>query len=118
MVNKVIAFGITAIIISSLIVGTALLLLSTDNNEQSEFNIIIDDQEIINDKFLYYHGVNISWFGEAAFRIKSGDLVVYIDPYFVSSEEEKADFIICTHQHGEHLSLTDVRKIGDNVYMK
>jgi L-ascorbate metabolism protein UlaG (beta-lactamase superfamily) len=114
MVNKVIAIGISVIIISSLIVGTALLLLSTVNNEQNKYNIIIDDEEIIGERFLYYHGVNISWFGEAAFRIKSGDLIVYIDPYFVSSEEEKADFIICTHQHGEHLSLTDVRKIGDN----
>ncbi|MFW9993156.1 MAG: MBL fold metallo-hydrolase [Candidatus Odinarchaeota archaeon] len=110
MVNKVLALGTTAIVISSLVVGTAFfVLLSTDNND-----IIVDDQEIISDKFLYYHGVNISWLREAAFRIKSEDLVVYIDPYLVSSDAEKADIIICTHTHGEHLSLADIVMIGDN----
>ena len=45
----------------------------------------VDGQEIINDKFLYYHGVNVTWIRKASFRIKSGDLVVYLDPYSVSS---------------------------------
>ncbi|MHA1945668.1 MAG: MBL fold metallo-hydrolase [Candidatus Hodarchaeales archaeon] len=114
MVNKGLALGITAIAISSLIVGTAFLLMSTDNNEKSKYNIIVDDQEIISEKFLYYHGVNISWFGEAAFKIKSGDLVIYIDPYSMPSDAESGDIIICTHQHGEHLSITDVKNLGDS----
>ncbi|MHA2246813.1 MAG: MBL fold metallo-hydrolase [Candidatus Hodarchaeales archaeon] len=122
MRNKVLALGITTIVIFCLVVGTAFVLMSTDSNEQPKYiyvddqkiNINVDDQEIISDKFLYYHGVNISWFGEAAFRIKSGDLVVYIDPYLVSSDAEKADIIISTHIHGEHLSLTDVRNLSDS----
>ncbi len=114
MVNKVSALGITAIVISNLIVGAAFVLMSTDNNEQTSNNIIVDGQEIISDKFLYYHGITISWIAEAGFRIKSGDLIVYIDPYIVSSDAEKADIIICTHQHGEHLSVADVVTIRDD----
>jgi hypothetical protein len=110
MVNKVFALGITVIFISNFIVSTAFVLMSTDNND----NIIIDEQEIIHDKFLYYHGVNISWVEEAAFRIKSGDLVIYIDPYFLPSDAEKADIIISTHQHEEHFSLRDISYVSDN----
>lgn len=114
MINKVSALGITAIVISNLVASAAFVLMSTDNNEQTSNNIIVDGQEIISDKFLYYHGVNISWLGEASFRIKSGDIVVYIDPYLMSSDAEKADIIISTHQHGEHLSLIDISYTGDN----
>jgi L-ascorbate metabolism protein UlaG (beta-lactamase superfamily) len=110
MENKVLALGIAAIVISGLVFATALILIST---VQPNDNNIDDDQEIISEKFLYYHGINISWLGEAAFRIRSEDLVVFIDPYQVSSNEEKADIIISTHSHGEHLSLVDVRKLSD-----
>jgi L-ascorbate metabolism protein UlaG (beta-lactamase superfamily) len=114
MENKLIALGIVIIVISSLVVGMVFILLSTDSNDQNKDDNINSDQEIISDKFLYYHGVNITWFGEAAFRIKSGDLVVYIDPYLISSNAEKADIIISTHHHGEHLSLVDVIKLFDD----
>ncbi|MFX0151979.1 MAG: MBL fold metallo-hydrolase [Candidatus Hodarchaeota archaeon] len=110
MEYKVLALGITAIVISGLIFATALILISTVQPKDNNLN---DDQEIISEKFLYYHGINISWLGEATFRIRSGDLVVFIDPYQVSSNEEKADIIISTHSHGEHLSLVDVRKLSD-----
>ncbi|MFQ5979124.1 MAG: MBL fold metallo-hydrolase [Candidatus Heimdallarchaeota archaeon] len=108
MANKVLVLGIIAIAISSLVVGGALVLLSSDTNDS-----ISDDQVIVSDKFLYYYGVNISWLGEAAFRITSGNRVVYIDPYLVANDAEIADIIISTHQHGEHLSLTDIFSLGD-----
>ncbi|MFW9903710.1 MAG: MBL fold metallo-hydrolase [Candidatus Thorarchaeota archaeon] len=112
MLKKVIALVVTVFIISNLIASTAFVLMS-DNERTTKNDIIIDDQEIISDKFLYYHGVKIVWLEEAAFRITSGDLVVYIDPYMVSSDAEKADIIICTHHHGEHFSLTDVIRVRD-----
>ncbi|MFX0115384.1 MAG: MBL fold metallo-hydrolase [Candidatus Hodarchaeota archaeon] len=111
MVRNGMILGIIACVISSLVVGGAFVFLLAEINEQ---NSTSDGQVIVSDKFLYYHGVNISWFGEAAFRIKSEDLVVYIDPYLLSSDAETADIIICTHQHGEHLSWTNIFYAGDN----
>lgn len=111
MVRNGIILGIITIVISSLVVGGVFLFLLTGSNEQ---NPTSDGQVIVSDKFLYYHGVNISWFGEAAFRIKSEDLVVYIDPYLLSSNAETADIIISTHHHGEHLSLGDISRASDN----
>jgi L-ascorbate metabolism protein UlaG (beta-lactamase superfamily) len=113
MIKKVFALAITAFVISNLIVNTAFVLMF-DNEWTTKNNIIVDDQEIISDKFLYYHGIKISWLEEAAFRITSGELVVYIDPYLVASDAEKADIVICTHHHGEHFSLTDVISVRDS----
>ncbi|MFW9778513.1 MAG: MBL fold metallo-hydrolase [Candidatus Heimdallarchaeota archaeon] len=110
MENRLVALGIITIVISSLVVGIAVILMSIDNTGQ---DTDINDQEIIGDKFLYYHGINITWFGEAAFRIISGDLAVYIDPYVIPSGAEIADIIISTHTHGEHLSLFDIVYLSD-----
>ncbi|MFX0016867.1 MAG: MBL fold metallo-hydrolase [Candidatus Hermodarchaeota archaeon] len=114
MVKKGLALGITAFVISNLLVNTAYVLVVTESNERIKNDIIVDDQEIISDKFLYYHGIKISWLEEAGFRITSGDLVVYLDPYEVSSDAKKADIVICTHHHGEHFSLTDVIRVRDS----
>ena len=52
---------------------------------------------------------NIHWLGHASFKI-TGDKVIYIDPYEIS-ETEKADIILITHTHHDHLSLDDIEKI-------
>ena len=113
MENKVVALGITAFIMCNLIVTTAFVLIP-DNSGMSKNDIIIDDQEIISDKFLYYHGIKISWLEEAGFRITSGDLVVYIYPYEVTIDAIIADIVICTHHHGEHFSLIDLVRVRNS----
>ncbi|MFX0209320.1 MAG: MBL fold metallo-hydrolase [Candidatus Hodarchaeota archaeon] len=113
MENKVVALGITTFVICNLIVTTAFILMP-GNDRTTKNDIIIDDQEIISDKFLYYHGIKISWLEEAGFRITSGDLVVYIDPYEITSDAVKADIVICTHHHGEHFSLIDLVRVRDS----
>ncbi len=45
--------------------------------------------------------VEICWLGHAGFMLKSGNAVVYIDPYKVS-HGEKADMILVTHEHYDH----------------
>ena len=52
---------------------------------------------------------NIKWLGHAGFKIK-GEKTVYIDPFKIS-ETEPADIIICTHEHFDHLSPEDIKKI-------
>jgi len=52
---------------------------------------------------------NIHWLGHASFKI-TGDKIIYIDPYQIS-DNEKADIILITHTHYDHLSLEDIQKI-------
>lgn len=52
---------------------------------------------------------NINWLGHAGFKI-TGEKIVYIDPFKIS-ETEPADIIIVTHEHFDHLSPDDIKKI-------
>ena len=52
---------------------------------------------------------NIKWLGHAGFKIK-GEKTVYIDPFKIK-DNETADIIIITHEHFDHLSPEDIKKI-------
>ena len=54
----------------------------------------------------------ISWLGHSSIKIKT-DKVIYIDPWKIT-DEEKADLVLISHSHGDHLSPPDVRKIQKN----
>ncbi|MDJ0761416.1 MAG: MBL fold metallo-hydrolase [Myxococcota bacterium] len=54
--------------------------------------------------------MNIDRLGHDGTRIQSGDLSIYIDPYQISSTA-KADIILITHGHFDHLSPDDIKKI-------
>jgi L-ascorbate metabolism protein UlaG (beta-lactamase superfamily) len=54
----------------------------------------------------------ISWLGHSSIKIKMAK-VIYIDPWKIR-DEEKADLVLISHSHGDHLSLPDVRKIQKN----
>ncbi len=52
---------------------------------------------------------NITWLGHAGFKL-NGEKTVYIDPFKIK-ETEPADIIIVTHEHFDHLSPEDIKKI-------
>ena len=52
---------------------------------------------------------NIKWLGHAGFKIK-GEKTIYIDPFKIR-DTEPADIIIITHEHFDHLSIEDIKKI-------
>jgi L-ascorbate metabolism protein UlaG (beta-lactamase superfamily) len=53
----------------------------------------------------------IQWLGQAAVKIDYRGHVIYIDPYQLKSEG-KADLVLITHDHQDHLSLQDIAKIA------
>jgi L-ascorbate metabolism protein UlaG (beta-lactamase superfamily) len=53
----------------------------------------------------------IQWLGQATVRINYKEHIIYIDPYQLTSSVT-ADIILITHDHGDHLSLTDIAKIA------
>ncbi|HPK03160.1 MAG TPA: MBL fold metallo-hydrolase [Candidatus Sumerlaeota bacterium] len=52
----------------------------------------------------------IEWLGHASFRLRNG-ATVYIDPWKLKADEPKADVILVSHTHYDHLSIEDIEKI-------
>lgn len=55
-------------------------------------------------------GVEIKWLGNAGFFIKDSK-AIYVDPYQIKEDSEKADLILITHSHYDHCSFADMQKI-------
>ncbi len=55
--------------------------------------------------------IQINWLGHAGFKIKN-NCVIYIDPYRIENDSEKADLILLTHSHYDHCSIEDIEKIA------
>ncbi|HYW01254.1 MAG TPA: MBL fold metallo-hydrolase [Candidatus Acidoferrum sp.] len=51
----------------------------------------------------------MSWLGHDGFRIQNGK-VIYIDPFKIAGGP-KADIVLVSHEHFDHLSLDDLKKI-------
>lgn len=59
---------------------------------------------------LEYEGIQITWLGHDGFKLKKGK-VVYVDPYQLKSAAEPADVVCVTHEHFDHLSVEDLKKV-------
>jgi len=56
--------------------------------------------------------IEIKWLGHSGFLIK-GEKTIYIDPYQIDVND-KADLILITHSHHDHLSIEDINRIITN----
>jgi L-ascorbate metabolism protein UlaG (beta-lactamase superfamily) len=54
---------------------------------------------------------NIHWLGHASFRLDDGAARIYIDPWKLAAGAPKADVILITHAHYDHLSPDDIAKV-------
>ncbi len=57
--------------------------------------------------------IELKWLGHAGFLMKNSK-VIYIDPYNIPENSEKADYILITHSHYDHCSMEDLNKIVRN----
>ena len=55
-------------------------------------------------------GVELKWLGHSGISIKNSK-VIYVDPYNIKENSEKADIILITHSHYDHCSVADIQKI-------
>ncbi len=56
----------------------------------------------------------LKWIGHASFMLEVGAKKVYIDPFRLPAHSPRADVILITHPHPDHLSMDDISKIADS----
>jgi len=54
--------------------------------------------------------IEIKWLGHSGFLIRN-HRIIYIDPYNIKENSEKADIILITHSHYDHCSIADMKNI-------
>ena len=57
-----------------------------------------------------YKGIKIKWLGHDSFSI-IGNVKIIIDPYKIT-KQEKADLILVSHNHFDHLSVEDLKNVS------
>ena len=55
-------------------------------------------------------GIDIHWLGHASFKIEK-EQKIFIDPFQLRTPEKDADLILVTHDHFDHCSIDDIKKI-------
>jgi len=50
------------------------------------------------------------WLGHAAIKL-IGEKIIYIDPFQISRPFSDADIVLCTHDHYDHCSIDDIKKV-------
>ena len=58
-----------------------------------------------------YKSINLKRIAHDCFLVSDGKINVYFDPFRVEGELPKADYIFVTHEHFDHFSLNDIKKI-------
>ncbi len=58
------------------------------------------------------HGqIELYWLKHAGFKIKAPQGIIYIDPYKVSTVQEKADLLFISHDHYDHLDEDSIKAV-------
>ena len=55
---------------------------------------------------------NIEVFTQNSIRVKVGKEIAYIDPFQMKNEPKNADYIFITHDHFDHFSPDDIKKVS------
>ena len=55
---------------------------------------------------------NIELFTQSSIRIRSGQQLIYVDPFSMRESPHDADYILITHDHYDHFSPEDIEKVS------
>lgn len=95
---------IPVIIITILLVSCKKQVGINNTKEEGDYNM---HEYKLNDN------ANLYWLSHAGFKIKTGNKIIYIDPYEIN-DTETADIVLITHAHYDHCSIRDLQKIVKN----
>jgi len=56
---------------------------------------------------------NLKWYAQSSIRLSIDDKTIFIDPYKITNND-KADIILITHSHFDHLSIEDINKVANS----
>ncbi|HJJ04910.1 MAG TPA: MBL fold metallo-hydrolase [Clostridiaceae bacterium] len=56
----------------------------------------------------------IECLGHSTIKINKNNKIIYIDPYNISDSINDADYIFITHNHYDHFSEEDIKKVKNN----
>ena len=56
------------------------------------------------------NNLEYKWFGHASIKL-IGEKIIYIDPFQIPKAFSDADIILCTHDHYDHCSIDDIKKV-------
>jgi len=59
--------------------------------------------------------LEIRWIGHASFRLAADDVVLYIDPWKLSSAKPDANLVFVSHAHFDHCSAEDVAAVSQDT---
>ncbi|MEM7819796.1 MAG: MBL fold metallo-hydrolase [Candidatus Aenigmatarchaeota archaeon] len=82
-----------------------IILLLSGCVQQSQTSEIMNELKLDN--------VTIKWLGHASLEIV-GTKIIYIDPFVLPENPEKADYILITHDHFDHCAIDNINKIQKN----
>jgi L-ascorbate metabolism protein UlaG (beta-lactamase superfamily) len=85
-----------------------MLLLRFLTSENGEHTGVINMNSITIDS------VRIQWLGHSSFLLEGDGKKIYIDPFELNEEpafDDKADILLITHEHFDHCSPEDIRKV-------
>lgn len=60
--------------------------------------------------------MKLDWYGHSSFGIFSEGKMIYIDPYQLPEDPKKADLILVTHEHSDHLAnIKELRRSDTTI---
>ncbi len=93
-----------------LLIIVIFLLFSCAKQEQRQEEVGEEKMVESNNSFKL-NGIEIKWIDHASFKINYTKLI-YTDPFKLEGALEPADIILITHEHFDHCSPEDIKKIA------
>jgi L-ascorbate metabolism protein UlaG (beta-lactamase superfamily) len=63
----------------------------------------------------YREKLHVQWFGQAAVKIWTSTVVIYVDPYKLTTSPQDATLLLITHSHSDHYSPTDIARVSTSA---